>query len=141
MRRLEKLKSAGEIIQIQEREILSELQALQQERAQINNKIEELEGFSSQAKHNSFNKLVNSNHLATTISFYHKLEQGITQLHASSIEVNKKYIEVSQKYKEISTTRLSIDRLVGKYQNIENNRQESLEQKQLEEFVNYKYYS
>lgn len=140
MRKLEKLKSAGEIIEIQEREILSQLKEIQLESAQIDNKIHELESFSKQARINSLNTIINSNHLATTKLFYNKLEQGIIQLRESAIELNKRYELVNDNYKEISTTRLSIDRLVEKYQNIENQRIESLEQKQIEEFVNYKYH-
>jgi flagellar export protein FliJ len=140
MKKLEKLKSAGEIIEKQERQILAELRAIQLERMQIDNKILELESFSSQAKSSSIDKLVNSNHLATSVSFYHKLEQGITQLRASSVELSKNYEAVKERYKEISTTRLSINRLVDKYQNAENQRIESLEQQQIEEYVNYKYH-
>lgn len=141
MKKLDKLKSAGEIIEIQEREILAELRAIQLERMQIDNKIYELESFSSQAKTSSLDKLVNSNYLATTVSFYNKLEQGISQLRASAVELSKKYEVIREKYKDISTTRLSINRLVDKYQNAEDQRIESLEQQQIEEFVNYKYHS
>lgn len=141
MKKIDKLKSAGEIIEIQERELLSELKLIQTESALTRAKIEELKSFSTQAKNNSLNKLINSNHLATTVSFYNKLDVGIAQLQERAGELDKQYKFASEKYKKISSTRLSINRLVDKYQLIENKQLESFEQRQIEEFINYKYQS
>ena len=137
MSKAQRLIRIRKLVKLQEQMILAEFRELQLESEKYRNKIKDI----IECKRQSYNRLaakqLYANELKTVKSFNTQLEHVVNALRNDLHLTDTNYAIVGEKIKEVRTTLLSITRLVEKYQAIDSYSAELIEQKQLEENLNY----
>ena len=137
MNKLSRLNKLENLLKIEERKVLAEFKQVQRVNTAIQKHIDQLERYSRQASKSILTKSVSTGELHVARSFSQKVAAALTEVNARLGDNEKKFVMVGDKIRHVRSRIKSIQRLINKHQVIENNKQQSHIQKEIEANINY----
>ena len=137
MRRLHRLNRLENLLNIEEKQVLAEFKQVRHTGTAIKKHIYQLEHHRRQAGQRLLKKPVSTGQLHVARSFSQTVAAALTELNARLEDNEKKFAIAGDNIRHVRSRIKSVQRLINKYQAIENHQQENHAQKEIETNLNY----